>query len=98
MNLQRAKSKDMREVDSSYKMKKLLEKQSKIDTKDEKEHFLEFYINDNIKNKIYKLKDNTVSTTKYNVFTFLPKGLLLQFSRLSNIYFLITAIIQSIPL
>ena len=98
MNLQREKSKDMREVDSSYKMKKILEKQSKIDTKDVKEQFLEFYINDNIKNKIYKLKDNTVSTTKYNLFTFLPKGLLLQFSRLSNIYFLITAIIQSIPL
>ena len=99
MNLKRSKSREMREVDSSYKMKKLLEKQSKIDTKDEKkEQFIEFYINDNRKNKIYKFKDNTIITTKYNVFTFLPKGLLLQFSRLSNIYFLITAIIQSIPL
>ena len=51
-----------------------------------------------MKNKIYKFKDNTISTTKYNIFTFIPKGLLYQFSRLSNVYFLFTAIIQSIPL
>ena len=99
MNINRAKSKDVRDVDSSYRMEKLLEKQSKLDTKEEKkEQFLEFYINDNIKNKVYKLKDNRITTTKYNVFTFIPKGLLYQFSRLSNVYFLFTAIIQSIPL
>ena len=99
MNINRAKSKDIRDVDSSYKMEKLLEKQSKLDTKDDKkEQFLEFYINDNVKNKVYKLKDNRITTTKYNVFTFIPKGLLYQFSRLSNVYFLFTAIIQSIPL
>ena len=99
MNLNRPKSKDFRDVDSSYRMDKLLEKQSKLDTKSEKkEQFIEFYINDNVKNKIYKLKDNRITTTKYNVFTFFPKGLLYQFSRLSNVYFLFTAIIQSIPL
>ena len=99
MNLNRAKSKDIRDIDSSYKMEKLLEKQSKLDTKeDKKEQFLEFYINDNNKNKIYKLKDNRITTTKYNIFTFIPKGLLYQFSRLSNVYFLFTVIIQSIPL
>ena len=80
-------------------MEKLLERQSKMDTNiDKKEQFIEFYINDNKKNKIYKLKDNTIITSKYNIFTFIPKGLLYQFSRLSNIYFLFTAIIQSIPL
>ena len=81
-------------------MDKLLLKQLKIDSKDEKqEEFIEFYINDNKKNKLYYyLKDNTISTTKYNIFTFIPKGLLYQFSRLSNVYFLFTAIIQSIPL
>ena len=62
------------------------------------EDFIAFYINKNKRNLIYKLKDNTISTTKYNIFTFIPKGLLFQFSRLSNIYFLFTAIIQSIPL
>ena len=99
MNLNRAKSRDIREVESSYKMEKLLEKQSKIETKSEKkEQFFEFYINDNHKNRIFKLKDNTITTTKYNIFTFIPKGLLYQFSRLSNVYFLFTAIIQSIPL
>ena len=99
MNVNRNKMKDIRDIDSSYKMEKLLEKQSKLDAKDEKkEQYIEFYINDNIKNKIFKLKDNTITTTKYNIFTFFPKGLLYQFSRLSNIYFLFTAIIQSIPL
>ena len=94
-NLNRAKSRD---VESSYKMEKLLEKQSKLETKEhKKEEFFEFYINDNNRNKVYKLKDNTISTTKYNIFTFIPKGLLYQFSRASNVYFLFTAIIQSIP-
>ena len=62
------------------------------------EEFIVFYINNNKKNLMYKLKDNTISTTKYNIFTFVPKGLLFQFSRWSNVYFLFTAIIQSIPL
>ena len=60
--------------------------------------FQEFYINDNIKNKEFKYKNNTISTTKYNVLTFIPKSLLIQFARLPNVYFLATAIIQSIPL
>ena len=99
MNINRKKIKNRTDFDSSMKMEKLLEKQSKIDTKEEKkEQFIEFYINDNIRNKPFKLKDNTIITSKYNVFTFIPKGLLYQFSRLSNIYFLFTAIIQSIPL
>jgi phospholipid-translocating P-type ATPase (flippase) len=41
--------------------------------------------------------DNRVKTTKYNLVTFLPFSLFLQFRRVSNIYFLITAILQSIP-
>ena len=99
VNIHRAKSRDIREVDSSYKMEKLLEKQSKLDTKNvKKEQFFEFFINDNHRNRIYKLRDNEITTTKYNIFTFIPKGLLYQFSRLSNVYFLFTAIIQSIPL
>jgi phospholipid-transporting ATPase len=60
--------------------------------------FQEFYINDNNKNKIYKHKNNEINTTKYNFITFLPKSLIIQFSRLSNVYFLATAIIQSIPI
>ena len=88
-----------RDNETSFKMEKLLANQTKTETRDTKhEQFFEFYINDNIRNKIFKLKDNTINTTKYNIFTFIPKGLLYQFSRLSNVYFLFTAIIQSIPL
>ena len=58
---------------------------------------LYFYINDNKLNKKFNIKNNKISTTKYNFISFLPKGLLIQFTRLSNIFFLFTAIIQSIP-
>lgn len=42
-------------------------------------------------------KDNSISTTKYNAFTFIPKSLLLQFLRAANIYFLIICILTSLP-
>ena len=58
-----------------------------------------FFINDTSKNKlIYKFRNNRINTTKYNIFTFLPKALILQFVRLANIYFLVCAILQCIPL
>ena len=60
--------------------------------------FYNFHINSHQKNKELKHKSNHISTTKYNVITFLPKSFLLQFSRLPNIYFLFIAIIQSIPI
>ena len=88
-----------REYNSSFKMDKISVKQGKYNTGESKEEqFFEFHINDNNKNIEFKLKNNSISTTKYNIFTFLPKGLLCQFSRLSNVYFLFTAVIQSIPL
>ena len=59
----------------------------------------EIYINDVSSNKLlYHHKSNKISTTKYNLFTFLPKSLIIQFARLPNIYFLATAVIQSIPI
>ena len=64
----------------------------------QKINFQEFYINNNKKNIEKKIKNNTINTTKYNIITFIPKSLLIQFARLPNIYFLSTAIIQSIPL
>jgi phospholipid-transporting ATPase len=58
----------------------------------------EFYIDNNPLNKQqYRHKTNRISTTKYNIFIFLPKALLFQFFRLANVYFLIIAIIQCIP-
>jgi len=43
-----------------------------------------------------KYKTNYVRTTKYTLLNFLPKSLLSQFLRLANIYFLGTAILQSV--
>ena len=50
-----------------------------------------------VKNKILHFQGNQIRTTKYSLLSFLPKALLYQFTRFANIYFLITAIIQSIP-
>ena len=64
-----------------------------------KEDIYEFYINDPEKNtEELMFKDNKISTTKYNAFTFLPKALLYQFIRLANIYFVFMAVLQSIPI
>ncbi|OHT08713.1 phospholipid-translocating P-type ATPase, flippase family protein [Tritrichomonas foetus] len=41
--------------------------------------------------------DNGISTTKYNVLTFLPKNLFEQFSRIANFYFLVTACLMFFP-
>ena len=88
-----------KEDEFSNKMDKSFLKNTKIESRDTKEdQFIEFYINDNKKNMEYHLKNNNITTTKYNLITFLPKGLFYQFSRLSNVYFLFTAIIQSIPI
>lgn len=58
----------------------------------------QFYISDNQRNHdMFKYKDNTISTSKYNIVTFLPKALFFQLYRLANVYFIIIAIIQSIP-
>lgn len=44
-----------------------------------------------------RFPSNYISTTKYTAFNFLFKCLFLQFTRYANIYFLIVAILQSIP-
>lgn len=44
-----------------------------------------------INRKLYKT--NMISTTKYNVFSWIPKSLFMQFQRAANIYFLIISIL-----
>ncbi|KAL6282843.1 hypothetical protein ACE6H2_013772 [Prunus campanulata] len=44
--------------------------------------------------KPYKYPKNYVSTTKYNVVTFLPKALFEQFRRVANLYFLLAAVLS----
>lgn len=52
-------------------------------------------LNNNAANAEYC--SNVVSTSKYNMVTFLPKFLLEQFSKYANLFFLFTACIQQIP-
>ena len=58
-----------------------------------------FYINNPQRNhQELKFSSNTIDTRKYNIFTFLPKALFYQFVRLANVYFLICAVLQCIPM
>lgn len=56
------------------------------------------YCNDREANLIVRFKGNSISTTKYNVFTFLPKGLFEQFRRVANLYFLMISILSTTPI
>ncbi|KAF9617707.1 hypothetical protein IFM89_038207 [Coptis chinensis] len=47
--------------------------------------------------KPLKYPTNYISTTKYNIITFLPKAIFEQFRRVANIYFLMAAILSLTP-
>ncbi|CAF2564090.1 unnamed protein product [Rotaria sp. Silwood2] len=53
--------------------------------------------NDPIYNGSKKFSKNRISTTKYNIITFLPKNLFEQFRRLANAFFLFLLILLFIP-
>lgn len=55
------------------------------------------YIGNPEMNRSFRYPTNFIKTSKYSMITFLPKSILLQFKRYANIYFLVTAILQSIP-
>jgi len=40
-----------------------------------------------------KFKNNSISTTKYNIITFIPKSIFFQFTRAANIYFLFISVL-----
>ncbi|EST09357.2 P-type ATPase, A domain protein [Kalmanozyma brasiliensis GHG001] len=54
-------------------------------------------LNDPLANDKSDFLDNYVSTSKYNILTFVPKFLVEQFSKYANVFFLFTACIQQIP-
>lgn len=47
--------------------------------------------------KPLKYPSNYISTTKYNIITFLPKAIFEQFRRVANVYFLLAAILSLTP-
>ncbi|KAI4383555.1 hypothetical protein MLD38_009381 [Melastoma candidum] len=55
------------------------------------------HCNDRDSNLPVGFKGNSISTTKYNFFTFLPKGLFEQFRRVANLYFLMISILSATP-
>lgn len=41
--------------------------------------------------------DNTISSSRYSIYSFLPKQLYFQFSKIANLYFMTVSILQMIP-
>ena len=54
-------------------------------------------MNDRQANAEFSYCDNHISTTKYNLATFLPKFLFQEFSKYANLFFLCTSAIQQVP-
>ncbi|XP_059148983.1 phospholipid-transporting ATPase ID-like isoform X1 [Physella acuta] len=54
-------------------------------------------VNDPEFNAQFGYANNYISTSKYNIFTFLPKNLFEQFQRLANAYFLGLLVLQMLP-
>eukprot|EP00831_Metopus_contortus_P067701 TRINITY_DN6042_c0_g1_i4.p1 TRINITY_DN6042_c0_g1~~TRINITY_DN6042_c0_g1_i4.p1 ORF type:complete len:529 (+),score=76.20 TRINITY_DN6042_c0_g1_i4:235-1821(+) len=57
-----------------------------------------FMINSDSGNEGQEYESNYIRTTKYTFYSFVPVALFRQFYRLANIYFLVTAIVQSISI
>ncbi|KAK1425808.1 hypothetical protein QVD17_21169 [Tagetes erecta] len=55
------------------------------------------FCNDHESNYLAKYLGNAVSTTKYSIFNFLPKGLYEQFRRVANLYFLTISCLSFTP-
>ncbi|CUA74534.1 phospholipid-translocating ATPase [Rhizoctonia solani] len=55
------------------------------------------WLNDQARNIGEGYPNNYVSTSKYNLATFIPKFLVEQFSKYANLFFLFTAFIQQVP-
>ncbi len=56
---------------------------------------IKLYFGDQEKMNLYhkKFKNNSISTTKYKIITFIPKSIFFQFTRAANIYFLFISIL-----
>ncbi|XP_016336878.1 probable phospholipid-transporting ATPase IM [Sinocyclocheilus anshuiensis] len=65
--------------------------------KKEKEVERKIRANDREFNSSFKYATNSIKTSKYNPFTFLPLNLFEQFQRIANAYFLFLLILQVIP-
>ncbi|XP_016403631.1 probable phospholipid-transporting ATPase IM, partial [Sinocyclocheilus rhinocerous] len=65
--------------------------------KKEKEVERKIRANDREYNSSFKYATNSIKTSKYNPFTFLPLNLFEQFQRIANAYFLFLLILQVIP-
>ncbi|KAG9081562.1 hypothetical protein FRC06_005505, partial [Ceratobasidium sp. 370] len=55
------------------------------------------WLNDQARNIAEGYPTNYVSTSKYNLITFVPKFFAEQFSKYANVFFLFTALIQQVP-
>lgn len=67
------------------------------DENDEFRNVRLIHLNNKLENGKLGYSHNRISTTKYNIATFLPKFFFEQFSKYANLFFLFTSIIQQVP-
>lgn len=78
-------------MDTEENLKATIPRKSSEDFK----KYHKFFINDKMQNKkLYKHKNNEICTAKYNIFTYFPKALVIQFFKILNFYFLVLACVQ----
>lgn len=96
------------EYESGYGENKLDQSMSSVISEDDEDKNRIIHVNrDNVKRKrcckhfcfrnYQTYIDNKIVTSKYNFLTFLPLNLLLQFSKMANLYFLILTVMECYP-
>lgn len=97
--------KDPNVEDSNFDIRKIYNKvrrvfpggKKAIDDSNTNKEPRQIFIMSQSKNAAFGYFGNYISTTKYNIATFLPKFLFEQFSKYANLFFLFTSIIQQVP-
>nr|BAC36451.1 unnamed protein product [Mus musculus] len=81
--------------DCSWYCSAMQERRNEDRQKEEEERILQ--ANNRRFNSLFEYPDNSIKTSKYGFFNFLPMNLFEQFQRLANAYFLILLFLQLVP-
>ncbi|KAF0683545.1 Aste57867_24402 [Aphanomyces stellatus] len=81
---------------SSKDMGKVPELEPSVEECEDVEAYRFVHLNNPVENSKLKYCSNTIITSRYTMFTFLPKVLFFEFTKLANAYFLVISIMQCI--
>ena len=46
---------------------------------------------------VHEFKNNSIVTSKYSILSFIPLNLMVQFSKMANLYFLLLSVMEQVP-